>query len=373
MASYKEFQSKLLDKYLKDIVFLELKEDRTLSVGDAQLDKKIPIPVYLQDLAFNIKNDQIDNIPVVAIIKGLVTYLGVDEDEKGFKDTYVKMLTGIDTDIVLNILTDAVKHAEQMNYLNAILFFNAVLQIDEANLDALFNIGRCYMDLAVENEMDDMYRMAKIYFEKTLEVDSQLYEAYYHLGFCYYNDQTYQKAEEVWKNALRGDLSQEMREEIVVALGRVRDKALFERGRDLILAQRVDEGLELLKTIEEEHDEWWELLFFIGLGYRVSELYEEAIPYFLKVMTLNTGHAQSLNELGVCFLSIGDLSAAKDYFKEALKLSPNSSEYLVNYGIVYFTEGDLLTARDYFTKALEQDSKDEVAMMWMDHLNKQLN
>lgn len=373
MASYKEFQAKLLEKYLKEIVFLELKEEKTVSVGNLVLDNHVPIPVFLQDLASKIKTEQLENIPVVSIIKGLVTYLGVGEDVKGYKDIYVNMLLSIDSDIVLNILVDALKHAEHKNYLSAILYLNAVLQIDEENVDALYNMGRCYMDLANEKEMDELYRMAKIFFEKALEVDPELYDAFYHLGFCYYNEKSFLKAEEVWLSALRGDLNQEKREEIVVALGRVRDKALFEKGRDLILSQRVDEGLELLKTIEEEHDEWWELLFFIGLGYRISELYEEAIPYFMKVMTLNTGHAQSLNELGVCFLSVGDISNSKDYFKEALKLVPNSSEYLVNNGIAYFTEGDLATARDFFTRALEQNSKDEVAMMWMDHLNRQLN
>lgn len=373
MASYKAYQQKFLEKQLDRIVFIELKSDSHIQVGTMMLDPEIPLPVSVEDLASNIKSQSYEQIPPVALIKGIVIYLGVGKDEKTFTPYYGKLIQALDVNVLGLILNDAVLYAENEAYELAIMYFNAVLAIDPINLDALFNIGRCYMDLSFKKESEELQRMAKVYFEKTVDDHPNFYDAYYHLGFCYYNEASFLKAEAAWRKALGGDISVDRRSEIVEAMGRVRDKALFENGRNLILAQRLEEGLELLKTLEEDHDDWWELNFFIGVAYRMKELYDDAIPYFLKVLTLNTGHVQSMNEVGICFLSVGDFKMARSYFEEAHRIAPNSSEFIVNIGIVDFTIGEIDAARAWFNQALEINSNDDVAKMWLNHLNSQLN
>lgn len=373
MASFQEFQAKLLERFLSDIVFIELKPGKNMTVGDYTVPTDIPIPVYMLDLANQIKKDDIENIPIVAIIKGLVYYLGADQDVKGYSKSYVALLEAIDPQITVSINFDALKLADNRDFIHAILYFNAVLNIDAHNLDALYNMGRCYLDLAITKDINEMYLMAKQCFEESLKLKSDFAEAYFSLGVCLYNEDLFLEAEEAWITALRLELPLEMRDEVIDALGRVRDKALFERGSELIINHRISEGLEILKSLEEDHDDWWNLLFFIGVGYRVQELYEEAIPYFLKVLTLNTGHIQTMNEIGICFLSVGDLKAAKKYFKEALRLSPDNAELICNLGIVALNEGDVNEAHSKFIKAYELAPHDEVVAMWLSHINQTLN
>ncbi|MBE0449202.1 MAG: tetratricopeptide repeat protein [Clostridia bacterium] len=369
MASYQEFQAKLLERFLSDIVFIELKPGKKMTVGDHTVPDGIPIPVYMFDLANHIKNEDIENIPVVAIIKGLVYYLGADQDVNGYSDSYVSLLEAIDPKMTVSINLDAIKFAENRDYVPAILYFNAVLNIDPHNLDAVYNMGRCYLDLAIAKEIEEMYLMAKQCFESSIKIKSDFAEAHFGLGVCLYNEELYLEAEGAWITALRLELPLEMRDEAIDALGRVRDKALFERGSELIMNHRINEGLEILKALEEDHDDWWNLLFFIGVGYRAQELYEEAISYFLKVLTLNTGHIQTMNEIGICFLSVGDLKAAGKYFKEALRLSPDNAELICNLGIVALNEGDLDEARGRFSKAYELSPHDEVVAMWLSHIH----
>lgn len=373
MATYQEFRAKLLERFLSDIVFIELKPGKKMIVGDYTVPEEIPIPVYMLDLANHIKNEDIENIPVVAIIKGLVYYLGADQDVKGYSESYVSLLNAIDPQITVSINLDAIKLAENRDFVHAILYFNAVLNIDPHNLDAFYNMGRCYLDLAITKEIDEMYLMAKHCFEESVKLKNDFAEAYFSLGVCLYNEDLFLEAEEAWITALRLDLPVEIRDEAVDALGRVRDKALFERGSELIMNHRITEGLEILRTLEEDHDDWWNLLFFIGVGYRTQELYEEAILYFLKVLTLNTGHIQTMNEIGICFLSVGDLKAARKYFKEALRLSPDNAELICNLGIVALNEGDMNEAHSRFIKAYELAPDDEVVAMWLSHINQDLN
>jgi tetratricopeptide (TPR) repeat protein len=285
---------------------------------------------------------------------------------------YKQLLLKIDADIAKSILSDGIRYATDSQFSNAILYFNAAINLEPYNIDATYNLGRAFEDLSELEARPELKKLAKYCYEKCIEIDPNFGYAYFSLGFSLYNEENYLKAEENWLIALNFPLTEEMREEVVMGLGRVRDKAAYERGYQLILSGRVNEGLEVLCALEEDHDEWWNLLFFIGVGNRMLERFEDALGYFLKVMTLNTGHIQTMNEIGICLISIGDYNEAERYFKEALRLSPENAEIICNLGIVYFNKGDDKTARDYFDRAHLIAPEDEVIQMWLDHINKKL-
>lgn len=369
--SFVTMQSKLLKRFLDEIVFIELKQKSAGIFSQIETPDVVQLPVYLSDLAERIKVNDIENIPAVAIIKGLVYVIGTNADIPHMP-FYKTLLLKVDTDIAKSILSDGIRYATEEQFPNAILYFNAAINLEPDNIDAYYNLGRAFDDLGEVEERPELKKMAKYCYEKCIEIDPSFGYAYFNLGFSLYNEDNFLKAEENWLIALNFSLPEEMREEIVMGLGRVRDKAAFEKGYNLILAGRVHEGLEVLCALEEDHDEWWNLLFFIGVGNRMLERYEDALGYFLKVMTLNTGHIQTMNEIGICFLSIGDFNEAERYFKEAQRLSPENAELICNLGIVYYNQGDEKTARDFFDRAHRLSPEDEVVQMWLEHINKKL-
>jgi len=369
--NFKEIQAKILKRFLDEIVFIELKEGHTLNFKDIEMPEKIMLPVYISDLANRIKANDIDNIPAIAIIKGLVYVVGADTQLETRK-FYISLLKAIDSNIVLSILNDGIKYASEGQYSNAILYFNAALNIDDGNIDAYYNLGRSFEDLSLAEERPDLIKLGKYCFEQCLIIDPNFAYAHFSLGFMLYNEENYKLAETHWLKALKYELPESMKEELVMGLGRVKDKASYERGYELILAGRVEEGLEILVSLEEMHDEWWDLLFFIGVGYRMLEQFEDALGYFLKVMNLNTGHIQTMNEVGICLLSLGDYDEAEKYLKEAMRLSPENSELICNMGIVYLNKGDNQTARELFDKAHLISPEDEVVQMWLNHINSKM-
>lgn len=356
-----------LKKYLDDIVFIEIKEDKIVKLRTIELDPKIPIPVFIDNLVENIKENDIEIIPPLAIIKGLVYVIGSGQEfeHQGY---YAELLKDIDPELPLKVLNDGLNFASLKDYYRAILYLNACIKLDENNIDALYNLGRCYQDLFLETTDENFEVQSAEYFKKTVEVDPTFGLGYFQLGIILYNKENFKQAEKLWIKALSFDLELDVKEEIVSFLGKCRDRSTYEEGYELILSGRIDEGLELLKSIEEEHDEWWNLNFFIGLGYRFKEEYETALQYFLKVLTLNTGHIQTMNEIGICLLSLGDYDEALKYYKEALRLDPLNAEIICNKGIVLLNKGDVNEARAQFDRAFELNPEDEVIQMWHEHV-----
>jgi tetratricopeptide (TPR) repeat protein len=147
------------------------------------------------------------------------------------------------------------------------------------------------------------------------------------------------------------------------------DKVTFEKGYQLILNDRVQEGLEKLLSLEEFHSDWWKLLFFIALAYRKLERYDKAIEYYRKTLEYNSSHVETMNELGICYLSNKQYDLAEETYKEALKHDQNNHELLCNLGIVYLNTGKLEMAREQLYKAKEIKPDDEIVNAWINQLN----
>ncbi|EQI33119.1 hypothetical protein QOU_3656, partial [Clostridioides difficile Y202] len=63
---------------------------------------------------------------------------------------------------------------------------------------------------------------------------------------------------------LDADLVAEVQEN----LGKMDFKVQYEEGYTLVFQGKFKEGLEKLLPLEEEHMDWWNLLFMIALGYK---------------------------------------------------------------------------------------------------------
>jgi tetratricopeptide (TPR) repeat protein len=364
-----ERTAKQLKSFLSDIVFIELKTDH---LNGIPWQREVPLPVYTMTLARQIKANDIETIPSDAIVKGLVTLLGADPTFK-YNSAYIAFIEQLDPTFVQKIVLSGIKIAEEKRYTEALLYFNAALVLDEKQIDASFNMGRAYQDLYEANNDKKLLPYIKYYYEKTIELAPDFGLAYYALGFFYYNVSKYDEAEMQWLHALQCDITFEVKEDIVSALSKVKDRATYERGKEYILAGRTTEGLELLRSIEEIHDDWWELNFFIGLGLRLEETYEEALRYFIKTLNLNSGAIYAMNEAGVCLIAMGDYSEALKYYKEALRVAPENAEFVCNRGIVYYHMKDYDEAYNLIEHAHDLAPDDEVINMWYEHLKDYVN
>ena len=361
-----------IEKYLKervdDIVFIHLKDDKSLQVKDSILDSTVPLPIPLKEVVSRVKEEEQDNeISILKIIQGMVYIIGIDSEFK-YNETYKKFLTTFDKDIFKFVLEQAIKLTETGHKVEALICFKACCYIKRNDLDSLYNYARCSEELAKEwsgESVKDFEDEAVEVFENLVEIHPDFPLSYYHLGFHYVNRKFYKKAEVTWDKCLELGVDENKEMEILNKLSEISYKIQYEEGYNLVLSGRPQEGLEKLLPLEEKYPEWWNLQFFIGLSYRYIMDFEEALKYFLKAHRIKPSQTDILNEIGLCNISLGRTMEAIKYFKRALNIKNEDPEILCNLGIAYIEDGNIELANKYVSKSLEINPDDEITNAWM--------
>ncbi len=355
---------------LKDIVFIELKEDKKVKMGDSVIDSTIPLPITINDVVDKVKGSGKTDFSLKQIIQGMVLVIGIDRNFK-YNDVYIRFLKNIDKNINNNIINQGILYAENNQKIDALICFKAAIHLDNEDINALYNYARCCEELATSKEEgnEDFEKEALDVFEKIVFDFPKFPLAYYHLGFHYANKKLYKKAEITWKSAIENGIDENKKLEILNKLNDLEDKIRYEEGYTYVLNGEFQRGLEILKELEKKNSDWWNLLFFIGLAYRNLNQFHEAIEYFKRVIRIKSGQVQSYNEIGLCLISIGDVEEAIKYFKKALKLKADEPEILCNYGIALLQKGDIQEGAKYIQKSYELNPEDEVTKAWIERLS----
>lgn len=342
------------------------------SKKDIRFLKNIPIPVEVSSIAKEAEKENIEKLPFEAIIQGMIFVLGVDEAFK-YNEQYKRFLNLTNEKIIEYVLYQGLKLANEEKYYDAVVYFRAALVIENNNLNALFNYGKCCKDIHdTSKDIDEKKAFKKEaigVFEKLVLEYPDFSFAYYYLGFFYLNQKMFEKANITWNKFLELCDDSDKKEEIESRIKQLADHVTYEKGYTCVLNGQFEQGLELLLPLEERHNQWWNLLFFIGLGYRNTRAYEKAIEYYKKVMLIKPSQTDTLNELGLCYMSIGDFSNAEKYFKKAVLLKENDHEILTNLASVYINTGNYDEAEKLLEKAASISPDDEIIHIWIKKLN----
>ncbi len=362
---------KHLKDRLKDIVFVELKEDAELKISNCIIDSNTPLPILLEDIVDKVKGNDVDDFKLKQIIQGMVFIIGIDKDFKYNKE-YKNFLENVDDNIVNNIINQGIIYLDNKQKIDGLICFKAALYLDNNDLNGLYNYARCCEEISIDSEEDsinkDFEDEAKEIFEKITEEYPKFSLAYYHLGFHYANMKLFKKAEVTWERALENGIDDNRRMEILNRLTDLKDNLQYEEGYTLILNNKAEQGLTKLKPLEEKYSDWWNLLFFIGLAHRNLNDFINAIEYFKRVIRLKSGQVDSYNEIGLCYISLGDTENAIKYFNKALKIKGEDPELFCNMGIAYLNRGDIEKAEIFIRKAYELDPEDQVTRAWIQRL-----
>ncbi len=369
-----DFLLKALSSYFKPyaerLAFVQVREDREVRIKDGVVPPELPLPVSVKTVSEAVMGEDIDAFGGDELFSNMLRVLAMDPGIEAAAG-YRALLVRLDEEERQALLIAGLEEATAGRYSDALLFLLGYRSVYGPSLDVDYNIGRLLVDLSAEGE--------KVFFEKlalqTFEYLSTLYPEFggidFHLGFLYYNQKSFGRAKKTWRAALASeDLNESMRDEILDHLPKLEHQVDFEEGTSLVLAGRAQEGLELLLPLADRHDDWWQLYFFIGVAYRQLERFDDAIKVLKKVLDLNTGHLETLNELGLCFMATGDFTQAKRLYKEAVGLNPTDHELLCNLGIATYYEKDPWTAQSLFEKSLELQD-DPITRAWLQQVKQE--
>ncbi|MDF2949947.1 MAG: repeat-containing protein [Sedimentibacter sp.] len=369
MNKKEKYFNEFYDKKRDDISFVTIKKGASISFKDKSYiaDYELPVPVRVQKLLEDVKKqDERDGITLNNIIDGIIFIIGSDINFE-FITEYENMLHQLEFDIKPYIIY-CINNFNENEREDAVVYGKALLNLEENEksnfvyASALENMG---LKLNMDNkELLSQYFLeeANRYFEKCLDYDDKFALAYYKLGYYYKRSQQYLKADIIWNkhqviddDVLRID---EIRNELI----NLKPYVDFENGYNLVLKEKPDEGLDLLLPLVKNFSNWWNLLFFIGLAYRMLGKYDIAETYFENVLKLEAEQKDALNELGLCKLCRGKYVEASELFTHVLNIDPGNCEVFCNRAVSYLYNDQLDRAKEDIQTALKINPNDSVAL-----------
>ena len=367
----------------KELTFLSLDIRELLKDNNTGLGQEaVELPILLEDLTTKLqKNDQEFMITTEIIVKGIAYLLGVDPNFK-YREEYIRILENLSPDIMKALLILGNNAFDQGEKIKGMIFLKGATAVKPKDPSIIFNYAVALLTLvedfsnnenlqslkSLQEKIEVFQEEARSQLEKLLEIEPEHGLAQYHLGFLYKKDSLFQKAEIIWKRALKSGLEEHLEEHINTLLREIEDLVQYEKGYQKILQGDGTSGLKELLALEERYPEWWNLQFFIGLGYRQQEEYPKAITYFQRVIELEERIADPYVEIGLSYAGMGKYQKSMEYFEKALQKDPDNGEILSNLAMVNLEIRDLKKAEKYIEAALRFDPTDEITLACKDQL-----
>ncbi|HBG5344572.1 TPA: tetratricopeptide repeat protein [Clostridioides difficile] len=366
-----------IEKYLlkkaEELAFITIKHGGEFKLKSYEIPKGgLDVPIKNEVLVKGIKEKTAqDKLNSMSIADAMIYIIGIDSKFKNNAE-YEKFLNALSKDIDLDLKSYmgymSRKYFEIGEHTDSLIYIKAFITMYPDDLDAMYNYAIVCQEIAkqYQKDMDDkgmnsflLEAMAKL--EKVIDVDENFALGYYHLGYHYYNQGQYLKTKLTWEEALRLGLDADLVAEIQDNLGKMDFKVQYEEGYTLVFQGKFKEGLEKLLPLEEEHMDWWNLLFMIALGYKGMGEIEQAKMYLEKILIIKPNQVDTIVELGLCEAYKNNLDKAIEYFEQAAKIKEDP-EILCNLGMAYLNNGDIDDATYYIERAYELNPQDEITI-----------
>ncbi|HBG7232785.1 TPA: tetratricopeptide repeat protein [Clostridioides difficile] len=366
-----------IEKYLlkkaEELAFITIKHGGEFKLKSYEVPKGgLDVPIKNEVLVKGIKEKTAqDKLNSMSIADAMIYIIGIDSKFKNNAE-YEKFLNALSKDIDLDLKSYmgymSRKYFEIGEHTDSLIYIKAFMTMYPDDLDAMYNYAIVCQEIAkqYQKDMDDkamnaflLEAMAKL--EKVIDVDENFALGYYHLGYHYYNQGQYLKTKLTWEEALRLGLDADLVAEVQENLGKMDFKVQYEEGYTLVFQGKFKEGLEKLLPLEEEHMDWWNLLFMIALGYKGMGEIEQVKMYLEKILIIKPNQVDTIVELGLCEAYKNNLDKAIEYFEQAAKIKEDP-EILCNLGMAYLNNGDIDDATYYIERAYELNPQDEITI-----------
>ncbi len=364
-----KFFQEFYEKIRNDISFITIKKGASITFKNNiySPDKELPVPVRIQNLLEDIKKqDAVDGITLSNIIDGIIYIAGSDINFE-LMDDYIKMLEKLNFDLKPYIIYCINKFDEEESE-RGVVYGKALVNLEENEKNcfvyasALEKMGLKYNEENEAKKGQFFLEEANKYFEKCLDYDEKFTLALYKLGFYYKRSQQYVKAELIWNKHQETEDDPLRIDEIRNELIQLKPYVDFEKGYNLVLKEKPEEGLELLLPLVKQLGTWWNLLFFIGLAYRALGQYDIAETYFENVLKLEHEQKDALNELGLCKLCRKKYVEAAEIFTDLLNIDPGNCEVFCNRAVALMYNNQMDRAKEDIQTALKINPYDSVAL-----------
>ncbi|MDF2677453.1 MAG: repeat-containing protein, partial [Bacillota bacterium] len=346
MINKTKYMNKYFEKKREDLSFITLKKGASINFKDKVYVTKqeLPVPVRVEKLLQDIKKQEdYDGVTINNIIDGIICIQATDENFE-YLDVYHEMLNALNFDLVPYIML-CINNFEDNQNDDGVIYGKALINIkrDEKTCfiyaSVLEKRGSDAKAKNAESSNQFFLEEAHEFYEKCLDYDERFALSYYKLGYYYKLKQLYAKAELFWIKHQELDDDPLRIDEIRKELIDLKPFVDYENGFNLVLKEQPGEGLELLLPLVKIFNGWWNLLFFIGLAYRMLGEYKIAETYFENVLKIEENQKEALNELGLCKMCREKYTEAEELFTTLLNLEPGNCEVFCNRAVACLYNG----------------------------------
>ncbi|WP_419742120.1 tetratricopeptide repeat protein [Paraclostridium dentum] len=372
---------KYILKKAEELAFLKIKNGADFNLKGYTFPKEgLDVPIKNDVLVKGIKtNTAQDGLSSMSIADAMIYIMGIDSNFK-YNDEYKKFLKAIEENLDLDLKSYmgymSRKYFEVGDYTDSLIYLKCSVDLYPDDVNSLYHYAIVCQELAKQHQKNGDEKPMEAFLldaiealEKVRDLDESFALAHYHLGYHYYNQNQYIKTKVTWEEAIKLGLPEDFMAEIQEILGKMDFKVQYEEGYNLVFQGKNEEALEKLLPLADEHGDWWNLLFMIGLAYRNMNDVGQAKKYFEKILIIRPNQVDTLVELGLCEASSYNMKGAIEYFEKAAKLKKEDPEILCNLGMAYLNDGDLDNATYYIERAYEIDPQDEVTLACLRELN----
>ena len=341
-------------------------------IGDFQLDPAIPLPVGLPPGQPSVDASALSP---EAILAGILMLLAEDSANVHAR-YYRRFALAVKPDIKEELTHLGILKAGNGDHDIAIEVFRSLeglfpeCAVTKMNL-ALVLDGKARRMEALEKlpAAEEYQGLAFEAYKRALAADPSEPTIHYNAAFFYLHQRSFEKAREhlevYAKSGTDAVKVLEARRLIrqIDAQGLIDD--LFQKAYDFIRMGREQEGIEAIDRFLEVHPEVAGGWFLRGWGCRRIGRYEEGRDAFLKSRSLGDPNPDTLNELAICLMELGNLDESSKYLREALRLEPENTKIISNLGIVALRQGRGEEAKGFFRTVLEIDPEDPIAARFL--------
>lgn len=368
-------------KKAEELSFITIKHDSEFKVEGYTIPKEgLQVPIKNEVLVKGIKEKTAqDNINAMSIADAMIYIIGIDSQFR-YNEEYKKFLNAFKNKVNLDLNAYmgymSRKYFDIGEYTDSLIYLKALITMSNDDINGLYHyaivcqeVAKKYQKDNDDKAMNDFLLEALNKLEMVIDLDPEFALVYYHLGYHYYNQGQYVKSKVIWEEALKLGLDEDTTSEVQENIGKMDFKVQYEEGYNLVFQGRNEEGLEKLLPLEEDHSDWWNLLFMIGLAYKNMNEIETAKRYFEKILVIKPHQVDTMVELGLCEASTFNMEKAIEHFETAAKIKEDP-EILCNLGMAYLNNGDLDDAVYYIERAYELDPQDEITIACLRELDK---
>ncbi|MEG1312141.1 MAG: tetratricopeptide repeat protein [Romboutsia sp.] len=374
-----------IEKYLlkkaEELAFITIKHDGEFQVEGYNIPNGgLDVPIKNEVLVKGIKEKTAqENINAMSIADAMIFIIGIDSKFKQ-NEEYLKFLDAFKVKIKLDLRAYmgymSRKYFDIGECTDSLVYLKALITMYPNDIEGLYHYSIVCQEVAkqyqkdMDNDAMNMFLLEALdKLERVIQLDEGFALGYYHLGYHYYNQGQYIKTKVIWEESLKLGLDTDLVSEIQENLGKMDFKLQYEEGYSLIFEGKSEEGLEKLLPLEDEHSDWWNLLFMIGLAYKSMNEIEQAKKYFEKILIIKPHQVDAMVELGLCEAETFNIEKAIEHFETAAKIKENP-EILCNLGMAYLNNNELDDAIYYIERAYELNPEDEVTIACLKELNK---